>query len=217
MIDYKLKLQGKTLTGQSSSERGTNEITGKKLEQAAPAVSAASAASGLVGKWEFTRETQQGTRTNTLTVKPDMTATYSMRDNEIPVTDLKVEGDQVSFKVTMTFNEQSFPMEFKGKLEGDDPQRHVHHVQRRPAGGRQEGTVIDYLRFAIDDLTIAGVMAVSYRRDAGGSVCSETEAPDNGTRQRNRRVESLVFLKQCTLLPGTKTTSSREIGWFWPS
>lgn len=118
VIDYKLKLQGKTLTGQSSSERGTNEITGKKLEQAAPAVSAASAASGLVGKWEFTRETQQGTRTNTLTVKPDMTATYSSRDNEIPVTDLKVEGDQVSFKVTMTFNEQSFPMEFKGKLEG---------------------------------------------------------------------------------------------------
>jgi len=117
VINYKLKLQGKTLTGQSSSERGTTEITGKKLAPAA-APAAAAAASALVGKWEFTRETQQGTRTNTLTIKPDMTATYSMRDNEIPVTDLKVEGDQVSFKVTMTFNEQSFPMEFKGKLEG---------------------------------------------------------------------------------------------------
>ena len=114
VIDYKLKLEGDTLKGQSSSERGTNDITGKKLAPAAPAA----ATSGLVGKWEFTRETQQGTRTNTLTIKPDMTATYSMRDNEIPVTDLKADGGQVSFKVTMTFNEQQFPMEFKGKLEG---------------------------------------------------------------------------------------------------
>ncbi|HNS20779.1 MAG TPA: hypothetical protein PKH24_09785 [Sedimentisphaerales bacterium] len=108
-IDYKLKLQGNTFTGQSSSERGSFEITGRKLQ--------APVASPLVGKWEFTRETQQGTRTNTLTVKPDMTATYSMRDNEVPVTDLKVDGDQVSFKVTMTFNDQQFTTEFKGKLE----------------------------------------------------------------------------------------------------
>lgn len=110
-IDYKFKIQGKTFAGQSSSDRGSYDITGKKLEQAA--------GSALVGKWEFTRETQQGTRTNTLTVKPDMTATYSMRDNEMPVTDLKVEGDMVSFKVTMTFNDQQFTTEFKGKLEGE--------------------------------------------------------------------------------------------------
>ncbi|MEN6425246.1 MAG: hypothetical protein ABFE13_07780 [Phycisphaerales bacterium] len=110
-IDHKIKLQGKTFAGQSISDRGTFEMKGKKLEQAA--------GSALVGKWEFTRETQQGTRTNTLTVKEDMTATYSMRDNEAPVTDLKVEGDQVSFKVTMTFNDQQFTMDFKGKLEGE--------------------------------------------------------------------------------------------------
>jgi len=109
-IDYRFKLAGKTFAGQSSSDRGTYEITGKKLEQAG---------SALVGKWEFTRETPQGTRTSTLTVKPDMTATYSMRDNEVPVTDLKVDGDQVSFKIEMTFNDRQFSMDFKGKVEGD--------------------------------------------------------------------------------------------------
>lgn len=109
-IDYKLKLQDKTLTGQSSSERGTNDITGEKLEQAA--------GSALVGTWEFTRETQRGTRTSTLKVNPDMTGTYSMRDTDVPVTDLKVDGDQVSFKVVMKFGENEVPMEFKGKVEG---------------------------------------------------------------------------------------------------
>jgi len=110
-IDYKVKLQGNTFAGQTSSDRGTYDFTGKKLEPAG--------GSALVGKWEFTRETPQGTRTNTLTVKDDMTATYSMRNNEMPVTDLKVEGDQVSFKVTMTFNDREFSMDFKGRLEGN--------------------------------------------------------------------------------------------------
>jgi hypothetical protein len=116
VIDYKLKIQNGTLTGQSSSERGTNDIKGKKMQEAAPA---AATASGVVGKWEFTRETQQGTRTSTLTIKPDMTGTYTMRDNETPVSDLKVSGNDVSFTIVRTFNDQEFKMEFKGKVEGD--------------------------------------------------------------------------------------------------
>ena len=47
-----------------------------------------------------------------------MTGTYKGRDNEFPVTDLTVNGDQVSFKVTMKYNDTEVPMEFKGKLEG---------------------------------------------------------------------------------------------------
>jgi hypothetical protein len=113
VIDYKLKLQNGVLTGESSSERGTNKMTGKKMQQAAPAASSA------VGKWEFTRETQQGTRTSTLTIKPDMTGTYTMRDNETPISNLKVNGNDVTFTITRTFNDQEFKMEFKGKVEGD--------------------------------------------------------------------------------------------------
>ncbi len=112
--DFKGKLEGGVVKGQMTSERGSSEITGKKL---APTAAAASASS-IVGKWEFTRETQQGTRTSTLTIKPDMTGTYSIRDTEVPVTDLKVSGDEVAFKVVMKFNDTEVPMEFKGKLEG---------------------------------------------------------------------------------------------------
>jgi len=115
-LDFKGKVEGRTLKGQMTSEQGTSEITGKKLPPAAPAASAV--ASSIVGTWEFTRETQQGTRTNTLKIKPDMTGTYTMRENEVPVADLKVDGDQVTFKVTTKFNDNEVTMEFKGKLEG---------------------------------------------------------------------------------------------------
>lgn len=109
-MEFKGKLDGKNLKGQMVSERGTSEVTGKK----------AGAASALVGTWELTTVSSQGTtRTNTLKIKEDMTGTYTGRGNEMPITDLKVEADQVTFKVTMKFNEQEFPMEFKGKLDGE--------------------------------------------------------------------------------------------------
>lgn len=107
-MDFKGELKGKTLTGEITSSRGTSEVSGKKLEPT----------SAAVGTWEFTRETPGGTRTSTLKIKPDMTGTYTIRDNEVPVTDLTVDGDQVSFRVTMTFGENEVTMEFKGKVEG---------------------------------------------------------------------------------------------------
>ncbi len=112
-MDFKGKVDGKTLKGQTTSSRGTSEVTGKKIEAIQPK------AAGIAGTWEFTRESQDGTRrTNTLTIKPDMTATYKGRDTEFPVTNLVVNGDQVSFKVTMKYNDTEVPMEFKGKLDG---------------------------------------------------------------------------------------------------
>ena len=112
-ISFKGKVDGKTLKGQSTSTWGTAEIIGKKAE------SAQGQTSSIVGSWEFTREGQDGTRrTNTLTIKPDMTGTYKGRDTEFPVTGLAVNGDQVTFKVTMKYNDTEVPMEFKGKLDG---------------------------------------------------------------------------------------------------
>jgi len=117
--DFKGALEGGVLKGQMTSERGTSEITGKKLPLIAAPAPAAAAGSSIVGTWEFVREAQDGTkRVNTLKIKPDMTGTYSMRDNEVPVNDLKVSGNEVTFKVIMNFNGNEFPMEFKGKLEG---------------------------------------------------------------------------------------------------
>jgi len=109
--NFKGTLDGNALKGQMTSEGSTFEATGKKL--------AAGAASPGAGTWEMTSESSQGqTRTSTLKIKDDMTATYTSRDTETPVTDLKVEGDQISFKITRTFNDQQVTMEFKGKVDG---------------------------------------------------------------------------------------------------
>ena len=129
--DFKGKLDGKTIKGQMSSERGTNEVTGKKLEikkvdvkkvdvkkvdvKKVPAVSIPAA---LIGKWELTTTSERGERTRMLTIKEDMTGTYEMRDGEVPIKDLKVEGDQVTFKVEMSFGDRQFEMDFKGQLKG---------------------------------------------------------------------------------------------------
>lgn len=48
-----------------------------------------------------------------------MTGTYQMRNRDVPVKDLKVEGNKLSFKVEMTFNERSFEMDFKAEIDGD--------------------------------------------------------------------------------------------------
>lgn len=109
-LDFKGTLTDETLKGQMTSERGTSEVTGKKI--------AVAAASPLAGTWELTTESQGQTRTNTLKINDDMTGTYGSGDRQTPVTDLKIEGNQVSFKVTRTFNERSIAMEFKGTVTG---------------------------------------------------------------------------------------------------
>ena len=75
-------------------------------------------ASALVGVWELTTVSSRGTRTRTLTIKEDLTGTYQSRNRETPITELKIEGDQVSFKVQRKFREREFTMEFKGTLDG---------------------------------------------------------------------------------------------------
>jgi hypothetical protein len=107
-LDFKGTLDGNNLKGQMTSDRGTSDITGKKVEEA----------SAAVGTWEFTRETPRGTRTSTLIIKPDMTGTYTMRDNPVDVKDLKIDGNNVSFKIELSFNDRQFTMEFKGIVEG---------------------------------------------------------------------------------------------------
>jgi hypothetical protein len=112
-LDFDGKVDGKNLSGKMNSEMGASDVTGKKLE------AAAAPAASIVGTWELTSESPMGSRTNTLKINPDMTGTYSLRDNETPISDLKVDGDQVTFKVALSFNDQEFTIEFKAKLAGD--------------------------------------------------------------------------------------------------
>lgn len=109
-LDFSGMLDGKSLEGEFTTSRGDSmKAVGKKIEPA----------SALIGTWELTSETPRGTRTNTLTIKDDLTGTYKMRDNEFAVSDLQIDGDQVRFKVTLTFQDREVPLEFKGKLDGE--------------------------------------------------------------------------------------------------
>lgn len=138
-IKFNGTCDGKTIKGQSSSERGTNEVTGKKLTIPLPG-QVASGIQQLIGTWEFTTETPGGVRTNTLKINPDMTGTYSSRNQDTPIEALKVDGDQVSFKITRTFNDQQFTMEFKGRLIGDElVGEFVSQRGSRPAKGKKIG------------------------------------------------------------------------------
>jgi hypothetical protein len=116
-MEFKGKLDGKTIKGQMESDRGISEITGKKLEPEVKAEAASVSASALVGKWELTTVSERGERTRMLTINADMTGTYQVRDGEVPIKDLKLEGDQVTFKVEMSFGDRQFEMDFKGALK----------------------------------------------------------------------------------------------------
>jgi len=142
-LQFKGQLEGPTIKGQITSERGTSDVTGKRLELplGQQAQAAASVPGQLVGRWEFTTETPGGTRTNTLKINPDMTGTYSSRNQETPIQDLKIEQDRVSFKITRTFNDQQFTMEFKGRLVDGNQLvgEFISERGNRPATGKKVG------------------------------------------------------------------------------
>ncbi len=83
-------------------------------------LTATSKVPAIVGTWELTTVTRRGTRVRKLIVNEDLTATYQGRNNkQIPITDLKVLGDQVSFTMLRKFREREYTIELKAALDGD--------------------------------------------------------------------------------------------------
>jgi len=104
-VTFEGTVQGDKLTGTVKNDQGEIPVTGQRFGAA------------LIGKWELTTTTDQGTRTSALIVRGDLSGRYESFGGEIPVKDLKLEGNQVSFKVTMGFGDQTREMEFKGTLD----------------------------------------------------------------------------------------------------
>ena len=89
-----------TLTGTFSSDRGEIEAVGKR------------AGTALIGTWILESTSERGTRKQRLRVNPDMSALYGA----IPVKKVNLEGDGVNFKIVMEFGDQTFEMDFEGKV-----------------------------------------------------------------------------------------------------
>jgi hypothetical protein len=75
------------------------------------------------GKWVVEVPGRDGnTMTQTYVLKADgatLTGTVSGRGGETPISNGKVDGDNISFEVTRSRGEQSFTMKYTGKLEGE--------------------------------------------------------------------------------------------------
>ncbi len=99
----------------------------------------------VFGKWEITSESRRGTRKRTLTLNEDMTGTYQMRDREVPIKDLKIDQQQITFKLDMNFGERSFTMDFKGKFDGDtiDGEFITSRGSRKATGKRVDTAAIN--------------------------------------------------------------------------
>jgi len=100
--------QIQALVGPGRKLVATDQNRGKKLEPISPAV----------GIWQFTRETDRGMFTSILNIKDAKSGTYTIRDNEVDLDELAVDGNRVAFKVTLRFNDREFAMQFKGAVEG---------------------------------------------------------------------------------------------------
>jgi hypothetical protein len=86
--------------------------------------SLAALASDASGTWKATVETPNGAMENTFTLKVDgdkLTGTITMGQfGEAPISEGKVDGDNVSFLVVREFNGNQFRINYKGKVAGDE-------------------------------------------------------------------------------------------------
>jgi hypothetical protein len=84
---------------------------------------ALAAVGDVTGTWKWTTDRGGQTVETTLKLKQEgekLTGKISGRNNtEIDIEEGKVKDDEVSFKVTRMFNNNTFVMTYKGKLEGD--------------------------------------------------------------------------------------------------
>jgi hypothetical protein len=86
--------------------------------------SLAALAADASGTWKATVETPNGAMENTFTLKVDgdkLTGTITMGQfGEAPISEGKVDGDNVSFLVVREFNGNQFRINYKGKVAGDE-------------------------------------------------------------------------------------------------
>jgi hypothetical protein len=81
-------------------------------------------AADVSGKWTAQVPGRGGqTRETTFNFKVDgekLTGTISGMQGDIPISDGKVKGDEISFIVTMSFGGNDIKMTYKGKVSGDE-------------------------------------------------------------------------------------------------
>jgi hypothetical protein len=130
-------IKGNALTGTFKSDRGESTAEGTRTGAAA------------IGTWDLTITADTGNpRMQVLSIRPDLSALYGT----VPVEKVTLEGENLSFKTTMSFGDQKSEISFTAKLADDKmtgevtTQRGTRKVEgkkqpapqmRRGAGGQQ--------------------------------------------------------------------------------
>lgn len=73
----------------------------------------------VTGKWQLTINTPMGTQTPVLTINDDGTGQLEGQRGKQAVSDLKIEGEKVSYKVQMSAMGQQITLNVSATAEGD--------------------------------------------------------------------------------------------------
>jgi hypothetical protein len=94
-------------------------------------------AADVSGKWVAQMPGRDGqTREVTFNLKADgdqLTGTVSGRRGDTPISDGKIDGDNISFSQVMEFNGNQMKINYKGKVSGDQ----IQFTREREGGGSE--------------------------------------------------------------------------------
>jgi hypothetical protein len=94
-------------------------------------------AADISGKWKATAEGPQGSMERTFVFQQDGSKltgeTESQMMGKSTITDGKVEGDNVTFSITVNFGGQDAKLNYKGKVNGNE----IKFTVEMPGGGGQ--------------------------------------------------------------------------------
>lgn len=91
------------ISGVFKSDRGDAQTSGELI------------GGSVIGTWDLEVDFDQGTRKQRLRVNPDMSALFGSNKIE----KIRFEDNAVSFDIVLQFGDNSFEMDFKGKIDND--------------------------------------------------------------------------------------------------
>ncbi len=105
------------------------------------ALTAPAWAADVTGKWVAEREGREGPMEITFDFQvagSELTGTMSTQFGETPISEGKVEGDEISFVIVRSFGGNEMKMLYKGKVAGDEIS-FTMEMQGAPTGGPGAG------------------------------------------------------------------------------
>ena len=94
-------IKGHTLSGTIKSERGGITVEGKR------------AGATIIGQWELEITSDSGSRKQLLRVNPDLSAMLG----PISIKKVNLDGNNIAFKTTLEFGDQTFDIGFTGRIK----------------------------------------------------------------------------------------------------